>query len=210
MRAARDTWQAAGGGSAGPKAGDQQGGASADQAGLKAFAGFDQAVDTFFEVHLRGWPPLDVLMYAASAAGDHSMIWLALGGLKGWRSGHGFKPLLRAGAAFGAESVLVNGLVKLAFRRQRPHSSEPRPLPLRTPRTSSFPSGHASAAFFAAALLRDRRSWPAYYALAAVVASSRAHVRIHHASDVVAGAALGAVLGEVTRRAFPLMPGAQR
>jgi undecaprenyl-diphosphatase len=171
----------------------------------ESFASFDRAIDAFFEAHLRGRPSLDVLMYTASAAGDHSMIWLALSGLKGWRTGHGYKPLLRAGMAFGAESLLVNGLVKAAFRRQRPRSNEPRPLPLRVPRTSSFPSGHASSAFFAAALLRDRSSWPFYYALAAIVASSRAHVRIHHASDVVAGAALGAVLGELTRCAFPLM-----
>ena len=169
---------------------------------LRAVAGFDRAVDKYFEAHLRGHAPLDWLMYGASAAAEHSILWLALAGLQGWHRGHLHRALLRAGAAFAAESVLVNGLVKLAFRRKRPQSGRPRPLPLRTPRTSSFPSGHASAAFFAAAVLRDRRSWPFYYALAAVVASSRAHVRIHHASDVVAGAALGAVLGEAARRAF--------
>lgn len=166
---------------------------------------FDDAVDKYFESHLRGRPWLDALMYGASAAGDHSMIWLALAGLKGWRAGDWPAPLARAGAALGAESVLVNGLVKLAFRRRRPASPKPRPLPLRMPRTSSFPSGHASAAFFAAALLRDRRSWPLYYSLATVVASSRVHVRIHHASDVVAGAVVGAGLGELARRAFPLI-----
>ena len=62
------------------------------------------------------------------------------------------------------------------------------------PLTSSFPSGHASAAFCAAGLLSEgSRLEPAYYALAAVVAASRVHVKIHHASDVVAGAAVGTV-----------------
>jgi undecaprenyl-diphosphatase len=172
---------------------------------IAAFAAFDGAVDSYFEKHLRGRRLADLLMYGASAAGDHSAIWLVLSGTKGWRSGKGAKPLLRAAAAFGAESVLVNGLVKLAFRRQRPQSDEPRPLPLRMPRTSSFPSGHASSAFFAAALLRDGSSWPVYYGLASIVASSRVHVRIHHASDVVAGAVVGAALGEVARRVFPIM-----
>jgi undecaprenyl-diphosphatase len=36
--------------------------------------------------------------------------------------------------------------------------------------------------------------------MAATVASSRAYVRIHHASDVVAGMAVGALLGHGVRR----------
>ncbi|HXW79355.1 MAG TPA: phosphatase PAP2 family protein [Acidimicrobiales bacterium] len=166
---------------------------------------FDKVVDGVFEAHFRGRPAADLVMYAASALGDHSAIWLALAALQGLRSGQGWRPLLRAGALLGAESALVNGLVKLAFRRRRPEATQPRPLPLRTPLTSSFPSGHASAAFFSAALLRDDRWGPLYYLLAATVASSRAHVGIHHPSDVVAGAALGAALGEIARAAFPLL-----
>lgn len=171
---------------------------------------WDSAVDSYFEAHLRGCRPLDLVMYAASAAGDHSMGWIALAGVEGWRAGQGGRALLRGVAAFGAESVLVNGLVKLAFRRRRPESTGPRPLPLRIPRTSSFPSGHASAAFFAAALLRDGAPAPLVYLAAATVASSRVHVGMHHASDVVAGAIVGAALGEVARHLFPLVPTAPR
>jgi undecaprenyl-diphosphatase len=171
--------------------------------GFEAVARFDDAVDSFFEAHLRGRPVLDRLMYAASAAGDHSAIWLALAALQGWRSGSGWRPLLRAGALLGAESVVVNGLVKLAFRRERPESAGSRPLPLRIPRTSSFPSGHASAAFFAAVLLGNGPPGLAYYGLAVVVGSSRVYVKIHHASDVLAGAALGAALGKVARGVVP-------
>jgi len=181
-------------------------GALGDLPNSKAVTDFDQAVDSYFEAHLRGKPALDRVMYTASAVGDHSLIWLALAALRGPLSGKGWRPLVRAGELLGAESALVNGVVKLAFRRQRPDVTEPHPLPLRTPLTSSFPSGHASAAFFAAALLRSRTSWPVYYAVAAIVASSRVHVRMHHASDVVAGAALGAALGELARAVFPLLP----
>jgi membrane-associated phospholipid phosphatase len=168
-----------------------------------AVSRFDQAVDGFVAAHMRGKRGLDLVMYGASAAGEHSLLWLALAGVQGWRTQRGLRPLARAVALFGAESLLVNGLVKLVFRRPRPQLGSPPPLPLRTPLTSSFPSGHASAAFFAAAVLRRRRTWPLYYALAATVAASRVHVGIHHASDVVAGAALGAALGEVTRRSCP-------
>jgi undecaprenyl-diphosphatase len=176
------------------------------RAGFEGVSRFDEAVDDFFEVHLRGRPALDRLMYAASAAADHSALWLALAALQGWRSRSGWRPLLRAGALLGAESVLVNGPVKLAFRRERPESTDDRPLPLRIPLTSSFPSGHSSAAFFSATLLGTGRYRFLYYALATVVASSRVYVKIHHASDVIAGAALGAGLGKAVKSVAPVFP----
>jgi undecaprenyl-diphosphatase len=43
-------------------------------------------------------------------------------------------------------------------------------------------------------------SGAAYFGLAAVVASSRVYTRMHHASDVVAGALLGLALGQVAKR----------
>lgn len=211
-------------------------------------ARFDNAVDHWWQSHLRGRRPLDLVFYGASAAGEHSAIWLLLGTAVGWRktqraatascrlppahsapeaiqsdepadrspgiTDQGAHPqsLTAAGQALGrslmlfaTESLLVNGLVKSLFRRERPVSGEPRPLPLRIPRTTSFPSGHASSAFFAAALLRDSLGWSACYLLATTIAASRVHVRIHHASDVIAGAAVGAILGELTRHAFPLV-----
>jgi len=42
--------------------------------------------------------------------------------------------------------------------------------------------------------------------VACVVASSRVYVKMHHASDVVAGAALGAAMGRAARTLFPLSP----
>ena len=168
---------------------------------------FDRWADEALERHLRGRPAVDRVMYGASAIGDHGMVWLGLAALQALRrrDGDWQRPLARAAIGLGAESALVNGPVKWLFRRTRPVHEGPRPLPLRQPRTSSFPSGHASAAFFGAALLRDDDPWwPAYYAVAAVVATSRAHVRIHHASDVIGGAILGAALGELARRIAPV------
>ena len=87
-------------------------------------------------------------------------------------------------ALIGAESLIVNQGIKRLFRRIRPtEAGDPR-YPVRKPSTSSFPSGHASAAFFAATrahrLGRRQVTHPLWFALAGVVGTSRAYVRIHH------------------------------
>ncbi len=45
-----------------------------------------------------------------------------------------------------------------------------------------------------------RRLGALWFAIAAIVGTSRAYVRIHHASDVVGGAVVGVVLGMIGRR----------
>jgi undecaprenyl-diphosphatase len=166
---------------------------------------FDDAVDRQFD-RLRGHRLADRLFYGASAVGDHGMLWVMLGALRGLRGDHHWRAAVRVGVGVGLESVLINVGVKSLFRRQRPVSTVPRPLPLRIPLTSSFPSGHATSAFCAAALLSDGDAAlaPLYYGLAAVVSASRVYVRIHHASDVVGGVAIGALLGRAGRQLVPL------
>jgi undecaprenyl-diphosphatase len=112
---------------------------------------------------------------------------------------------VRAIIATGVESVLVNAGIKSLFRRRRPVPPMEHPHPFRHPVTSSFPSGHATAAFCGATLLADGdKRAPVYYAVAAIVAASRVHVRIHHASDVLGGAAIGLALGLIGRALSPL------
>ncbi|HVF32954.1 MAG TPA: phosphatase PAP2 family protein [Acidimicrobiales bacterium] len=165
---------------------------------------FDQRVDKAFD-HLRGRPVTDRLFYGASALGDHGMIWLMLGALRGLRSERDWHAAVRLGAGVGIESALVNLGIKSLFRRKRPVWELERPLHLRTPRTSSFPSGHATSAFTAAGLLSDQDHLkPVYYTIAVLVAWSRVYVKIHHASDVVAGIVVGIGLGKLGRRLFPL------
>jgi undecaprenyl-diphosphatase len=168
---------------------------------------FDRQVDERFEQLLRHHQIPDRIFYGASAAGEHGLVWMGLAALQALRHRHDdwSRPLLRAVLGLLLESIVVNGPIKWIFRRQRPVQLEPRPLHLRLPRTSSFPSGHSSTAFYAAALLRDNDPWwPAYYLIAAIVATSRVHVRIHHASDVVGGIVVGTVLGELTRAVLPV------
>jgi undecaprenyl-diphosphatase len=170
------------------------------------FDRFDEAVDQWFEDHLRDRKAVDAVMYTATALGDHGIIWMLLALVQARRRHQGWQPqFFRAVIGLGVESLLVNGPVKWMFRRTRPVHDGPRPRHLRQPRSSSFPSGHATAAFFGAAILRDDDSWwPLYYAIAVVVAASRVHVKIHHASDVIGGVAIGVLLGEVARHLVPV------
>lgn len=172
-----------------------------------AIVAFDEAVDARVD-GLRGRPALDKLMYGASELGDWSLIWHLVAAGQGLLPGRDPVSALRVSLILGAESLLVNGPVKGLFRRHRPVWEEERPRPhrVRSPRSSSFPSGHASSAFTAAGVLSAGGDplWPLYYGLAAVVASSRVYVKVHHASDVLAGAALGVGLAVLANRLWPL------
>lgn len=166
---------------------------------------FDEAVDVRVD-RLRGNAALDRVMYIASELGDGALIWHLLGAAQAMRPGRDPVAAVRVSTILGVEFILVNGVIKSAFRRHRPvwESERPRPHRLRQPMSSSFPSGHASSAFTALTLLAEGdRLAPVYAAIAVAVASSRVYVRIHHASDVVAGAALGVALGALARRVWP-------
>ena len=167
---------------------------------------FDDVVDGLFDV-LRGRPIVDRVMYSVTELADFSVLWHILSVAQGLTRADGFERAVRTSTALGLESLLVNAGIKSLFRRVRPVPEFERPHYLRMPKTTSFPSGHASSAFLAAALLSDgSRAKPLYYALATVVAASRIHVRIHHASDVVGGAVLGVGLGAVAKRVWRIRP----
>ncbi|MPY95267.1 MAG: phosphatase PAP2 family protein [Acidimicrobiia bacterium] len=170
---------------------------------LPVVRAFDEAVDDALE-RVRGHRAADRLAYLASESANFSLVWHVLAWLPVLRSRRSLPRAVGTSLALGAESVIVNGWVKSHFRRGRPVATAVRPHRLRVPRTTSFPSGHASSAMVAASLLgRDPLLAPVVYPLAAVVASSRAYVRIHHASDVVGGLVIGAVLGRLARALVP-------
>ena len=166
---------------------------------------FDLRVDALVE-RMRS-PQLDPVFYGLSSAADHGLLWLFVGASRAARAGDP-AVALRMGAALGVESMLTNGPIKACFRRVRPADEHPPegPLPygMHRPISSSFPSGHAASAFTAAMLLAGGPATPAWFALAAAVAASRVYTRMHHTSDIVAGAALGLALGAIARRIVPL------
>ena len=171
----------------------------------------DDAADRIWDP-LRQVPPINGVMVVATNAGEHGLVWmgiaLAQAGFR-WANGDqeaAKRHLIRFFAAITAESIAVNGVLKSLTRRARPNNGEDRPDGVRMPISSSMPSGHATSAMMSAVLLADGvDSAPArasIYAGAATVALSRHHVRIHHFTDVSAGALLGTAIGWTIRRKF--------
>ena len=144
-------------------------------------------------------PWLDAVMVVVSVFGNVGFCWIVLGVvlicLKRYRACGA--AVVVAVVAAGILSKLVIGEVVL---RPRPCDVNP-DVALLIPRPfgSSFPSGHASAAFAALAALIVFRVPRALSAgagvLAVLIAVSRLYLYVHYPTDVLAGALLGAAVG---------------
>jgi len=162
---------------------------------------FDQRVDQLLE-HVRGNRVADKVFTGASHAGEFSIIWHAISVTRGLVKGRRDQVIVLA-VLIGAESLIVNQGVKRLFKRARPTTDGDDRLQVRKPLTSSFPSGHSSAATFAATMLTawdGKRLGAVWFTLAGIVGTTRSYVRIHHASDVVGGLVVGRILGLIGRR----------
>jgi membrane-associated phospholipid phosphatase len=106
---------------------------------------------------------------------------------------------------------MLTGTIKFVAGRQRPFVDIKNPYDFQLWRGfrgdvyRSFPSGHSTTAFaFASALTRETQFWwphaafyigTVFYGGAALVGASRMYNNMHWASDVVAGAAIGTIIG---------------
>ncbi|HYM46459.1 MAG TPA: phosphatase PAP2 family protein [Solirubrobacteraceae bacterium] len=129
-----------------------------------------------------------------SRLGEHGGIWLAIG-LAGWALDRPRRAGWRSATARVAGAYALNTSLKLLVRRRRPELAGLPPL-TDTPTRLSFPSAHACTSFAGARMYsRLGLPAPALYGLAAGLSLSRLYLGVHYPSDVLAGAALGTVVG---------------
>jgi undecaprenyl-diphosphatase len=160
---------------------------------MSQMTAIDEAVDAAFEP-LRGNPHADRAAALLSNLADYGLIWVVLALVKARRKGPNRRRAVVALASAGFSSLIVNRAVKAAVERERPEDHLT--ATVRTPSSSSFPSGHTLAAFCTAFVLADTDAQSAAnVGFAAAVAASRVHLRAHHPTDVIGGAAIGSVLG---------------
>ena len=167
-------------------------------------------IDRGISRHIATMPPsgLDTVMKGLTTAANHSVLWFTVASALALRRGATRKAAARGVLAIALASGSANAVCKPLLPRRRPAASElPAYQTLPSPPTSSsFPSGHAaSAAAFATAVgLESPKVGLVIAPVAAAVAYSRVHVGVHWASDVAAGAALGAGVALLTRRWWPV------
>ncbi len=160
----------------------------------RALGSLDERLLRVARTRSHGDPRVERAVARFSRLGEHGGVWLAIGAV-GWALD---RP--RAGRWAGAVGTVagtyaLNTAIKLAVRRRRPELPG-LPALAGTPTQLSFPSAHASTSF-AAAGVYTRLGLPAVvlYALAIKLSLSRLYLGVHYPSDVLAGAALGALVG---------------
>lgn len=164
-----------------------------------------------FDAFARGRVPvLGPLLPPLGRLADHSVLWaltsaaLARSGDRRCRRG-----ALRGLGCIAVASALTNQPAKRLVRRARP-SLEGVPAVRHgrpTPDSTSFPSGHAAAAF--AYALGAGAELPASLGvplvlLAGAVGLSRVYVGVHYPADVVVGGVIGAAVAGASLRVWPL------
>ncbi len=134
-------------------------------------------------------------MRALGSAGEWGAIWAAVG-----LAAAALDPPRRrrwvGAAAIGPSAVVLNYGVKRAVGRPRPELDGLPPLAA-APSHLSFPSAHAASSVAAATAMARVAPGAAapLFGLAAILCLTRPYLGMHYPSDVVAGAALGAVIG---------------
>ena len=142
-------------------------------------------------------PILNRIMIFITSLGNGGMIWIAATLLllipKKTR-----KVGIMSGAALLLSLLINNNLIKNIVQRPRPFVTfTDLQIIIPTPSEFSFPSGHTSSSFAAAAVfyrhLPKRLGIPSVV-LAGLIGFSRLYVGVHYPTDVIAGVVMGILL----------------
>lgn len=132
-----------------------------------------------------------------SALGEHGMLWLGFGGAMSLADRRRARRW-RFGAVTVGLSYLTSSSIKAAIGRPRPAVPD-LPKLMATPTGLSFPSSHSSSSFAAAQAYSHLAPAGLLYGVAVPMALSRLFLGVHYPSDILAGAALGTLLGRIGR-----------
>lgn len=147
-------------------------------------------------------PVMDALALTLSAVGTAGIIWFILGILLLFRKGNKDHVFIIRLAVMGLSTyVLVELILKTFIARLRP-TVEMGAIIIgsNVADSFSFPSGHAAISFAAAVALSQKEpKWKGLlYLLAILISLSRIYLGKHYPLDVVAGAALGWLIGRLS------------
>lgn len=145
-----------------------------------------------------GGTPAVPLARGLSTFGEHALGW-ALIGAAGWASGHR-RPDWATGVVGVIAAHAAGVVVKRVVRRTRPNVDDC-PALVATASTLSFPSAHSCSTAAAAVGFSPVVGRPAMAGMTGLMLVSRVLLGVHYPSDVVSGAALGASVAAVVRRA---------
>jgi undecaprenyl-diphosphatase len=145
------------------------------------------------------WTPLTSVMHAFTVAGTAGALWGLLAAAAFLFTGFEPSRLLTPWTAIAASWTVAEG-AKYLFNRTRPFLWDTEIAPLiKTPSSSSFPSGHSATAAAGALTLSFLYPpfAPALVAAAFLVVLSRVYLGVHFPFDVLAGVVIGTATSAV-------------
>jgi undecaprenyl-diphosphatase len=161
-------------------------------------ASIDVRIVEWAAAHRYG--PLNGFFVALGTVEKLGLIWALMAFVLGLLIRRRLRPaVVLAGATllttFAADSVSFG--LKDLVNRARPADAHAQIHPLYVVHSSSFPAGHAATAFAGATVLSyvAPRLTPLFLVLAAAIGLSRIYVGVHYPTDVLAGAAIGVLVG---------------